>query len=92
MSAIPDGDYGEGMPINALSEHSKRRKFTDREFSTVLAALRYWQRNLEQGNVGEDDEFEPIASNAGALEPLDAEEIDLLCEQLNEGGLVHEGY
>ena len=53
----------------------------ERELATVLAALRYWQRNLEQGNCGEDDEFAPIAGE----DPLSAGELDALCERLNCG-------
>lgn len=54
-----------------------------RELGTVLAALRYWQRAIEQGNAGQDDEFAPIASDNGLQEPLTAGEIDELCERLN---------
>ena len=55
------------------------------ELCTVLAALRYWQRN-GAWKSGRDritvDEYD-IASDGGTLTPLDAEEIDDLCERLN---------
>ena len=53
----------------------------EREFSTVLAALRYWQSNPARRALPEWD----IATNAGVLEPLDDDEIDELCEQFNCG-------
>lgn len=52
-----------------------------RALGTVLAALRYWQRHLEQGNL--DDEFADISTDGGQYEPLNAAEIDALCQQLN---------
>jgi hypothetical protein len=54
----------------------------DRELATILAALRYWQRNdAAQGPES------CIATNMGAFPPLGDEEIDMLCEQIN---LQHE--
>jgi hypothetical protein len=54
---------------------------TDRELATVLAALRYWQQDL-LANEGEP----PISEHfEGGNTPLDAEEIDELCERLNCG-------
>ena len=49
-----------------------------REFNTVLAALRYWQREGLMSGGHEQD----IASD-GDTEPLSAEEIDVLCERIN---------
>ena len=49
-----------------------------RELATVLAALRYWQQDLE-ANDGP-----PISGEFFAdCEPLTSEEIDELCERLN---------
>ena len=49
-----------------------------RELATVLAALRYWQQDLE-ANDGP-----PISGEFFAdCEPLTSEEIDSLCERLN---------
>lgn len=56
---------------------------SDRELATVLAALRYWQLNVIEDEVAED------LNGHGSFEdhsPLDADEIDDLCERLNCGG------
>lgn len=51
---------------------------TDRELATVLAALRYWQQDLEANDAP------PISADFFAeCEPLTSEEIDGLCERLN---------
>ena len=49
-----------------------------RELNTVLAALRYWQR---EGLFSSGCEHE-IACDGDVL-PLDSDEIDALCESLN---------
>lgn len=58
----------------------------DRQLSTVLAALRYWQ---DCGGAGLDPEarelIEDIATNGGSHEKLSSDEIDELCEELNTG-------
>ena len=51
----------------------------ERELATVLAALRYWQRE-GWSNAGEEQE---IVSDGGTLTPLDLPEIDDLCERIN---------
>ena len=51
---------------------------TKKELATVLAALRYWQQDLEAN----DDP--PISGEHFAeCEPLTSAEIDALCERLN---------
>lgn len=68
-----------------------------RALATVLAALRYWQREGLASAGHEQD----IATDSGSLAPMSAEEIDDLCESINvadpevpavvvevEGGLV----
>jgi hypothetical protein len=49
---------------------------------TILAALRYWMANTE-----EDERQEMYPSYFEDYGPLDDEEIDQLCEQLNMGDL-----
>jgi hypothetical protein len=49
---------------------------TDRELATVLAALRYWQDELDA------NEDVPIPEHFAEHAPLTAEEIDGLCERL----------
>lgn len=53
----------------------------DRELATILAALRYWQREGLKSDGHEAD----IAAEHGP--PLTAEEIDDLCEWLNANGV-----
>ena len=50
-----------------------------RQLATVLAALRYWQR---EGLLNSGAECE-IAADCGEIEPLSSMEIDHLCELLN---------
>lgn len=50
-------------------------QFTARESCTVLAALRYWQRTVEEPAEASPDHFEDV-------EPLNDEEIDDLCERI----------
>ena len=52
--------------------------FSTRELGTVLAALRYWQR---QG-CPDGPELQEIASD-NDMKPLNLEELDALCERLN---------
>ena len=71
----------------------------ERELATVLAALRYWQRNIIPSRV--DSDIHDMATGNQRLEPLSDDEIDELCEQLNaarpvprvlvvvEGGVVN---
>lgn len=49
----------------------------ERETGTVLAALRYWQRNAENGAPEWEIANEPEGG------PLDGEEIDTLCERID---------
>jgi hypothetical protein len=55
-------------------------RLTGRELATVLAALRYWQQRLDDsgGEAPVLDYFDD------AVTPLTAEEIDWLCERLND--------
>lgn len=52
---------------------------SERELATVLAALRYWQRE----GVGFDHTEDDIALGGGKFDSLNAQEIDGLCERLN---------
>lgn len=57
------------------------------ELSTILAALRYYQNDLDgrklSAEVDPNGDLARIASNEGQLTPLSAGEIDELCERLN---------
>ena len=56
----------------------------DRELSTVLASLRYWQDRL-RGQGSDLAMLNDIATNAEEVEPLAAEVIDALCQRLSLG-------
>jgi hypothetical protein len=60
---------------------------TERQFHTILAGLRCWQRHIAQHPIYVDDD---IASNCGEVKPLTFEEIDDLCDRLNGGGALHD--
>jgi hypothetical protein len=66
----------DGWPVVSAA-----KQFSDREVSTMLAALRYWQLRLTGETV--DDDFDDIATNGGTLEPLEAHEVDDLCDTIN---------
>ncbi len=55
-------------------------KLTPKELATVLAALRYWQQDL---NANDEPPISEHFEDAG-VEPLDTDEIDDLCERLNQ--------
>ena len=57
------------------------RSVTSRALATILAALRYWQVS-DRNTATKAPEYD-IASDSGEFEPLDNDEIDALCEQLN---------
>ncbi len=54
-------------------------RFDARQLATVLAALRFWQREGLAAGGHEHD----IASDGGALTPLTYDEINALCEEIN---------
>jgi hypothetical protein len=53
--------------------------FSERETATILAALRYWQR---EGSMSAGHERD-IETDFDRLKPLSAEEVDALCERIN---------
>lgn len=59
---------------------------SDQQLATILASLRYWQRDLnEPDNIASNDVPEGIIDGEGHFEtekPLSSEEIDQLCEDL----------
>ena len=56
-------------------------KLNDRELSTVLAALHYWQRTAIL--TPELPEYDIACENCDSDGPLDDNEIDALCERIN---------
>jgi len=57
---------------------------SDRQQSTILAALRHYQEFLRRDEPGVPG-LRDIASDGGALIPLSIKEIDDLCEETNFG-------
>ena len=53
---------------------------TSRELATVLAALRHWQQQLPREGVAFADGFPHFSDET----PLSVDEIDALCERLNQ--------
>jgi hypothetical protein len=51
--------------------------FNDRELATLLAALRFWQRQNSKGEPERD-----IATDGGTFDPLSQTEIDMFCERI----------
>lgn len=59
----------------------------DRELATVLAALRFYQRmRLTPNRSLTNADLDDILTNGGKVKPLDAGQIDELCELINLGG------
>ena len=64
-----------------------RTELTDREISTILAALRYWQGAVN-GMLPQPPALVELASDGGRYPSLTGAEIDELCEQININGLM----
>lgn len=64
-------------------------KLSRRQLGTVLAALRFYQADLE-GRPVSRAELSDIASDGNELEPLTVVEIDQLCEHINSKSNVVE--
>lgn len=58
--------------------------------ATVLAALRFYQasRRWYSPTLNFPEDIQNIANCSGEVEPLTADEIDALCENLNSGGAL----
>jgi len=54
----------------------------EKETATVLAALRYWQEETQMSQRKNHDHFESMV-------PLDDDEIDELCENLNTDPILN---
>lgn len=60
-------------------------KATARQQAMILAALRFWQRGVEQGLIGDEIEIARCGCDDvdGETTELSIAEIDELCEALN---------
>ena len=56
---------------------------TDQEHATILAALRYYQKNGQGEPNNRSDDFHTIATPDDCVISMDADGIDELCEKLN---------
>lgn len=56
---------------------------TSREVATILAALRLWQRTVDQNLLPEYI----IATDAGQIEPMPTLEVEALCYKINTNTL-----
>ncbi len=54
---------------------------SDKELAIVLAALRYWQRNVVVNRI--DKDIADVATDFGHFDVMSDTEIDELCERLN---------
>ena len=71
----------DNSPNTAIDANAKWSALNSAELATVLAALRYWQREGLMSAGCEQD----IATDGGRLEPLTEGQIEALCERLNCG-------
>jgi hypothetical protein len=56
---------------------------SEREWATVLAALRFYQEQGQTRSAHRSAWIEVIATDAGRLKPLKAKELEQLCLRLN---------
>ena len=68
---------------------------TKRETNNILAALRYWQSQMEQAGGRQEQQAWAIQTmpdhfqnDDGEIYSMDAQEIDELCDKLNPDGAV----
>lgn len=77
---------------DALAEHyatpAEPDALTDADNATILAALRYWQRDMEQALHDDREDWTVTLRGDGHFQehaPLSVEEIDVLCDRINGG-------
>jgi hypothetical protein len=65
-----------------MEQTTMQIELDNRELATVLAALRYWNRKVDatRESVPEID----IATDGGRFVPLDTDQVNALCERLNQ--------
>ena len=66
------------------NDNSTPEKLSQRQHATIWAALRFWQRGLEQDLIGDEIEIARCGSGGPHEAPeLTIAEIDELCDRLN---------
>ncbi len=58
-------------------------RVSEREFHTILAALRYWADEECQRGGGRTPFMNDIATDGGRVIALDWPEVDALCQRIN---------
>ena len=88
VATFTEGEYVESILIDRARATEIYRNLgkilgdliiSERETATILAALRYWQREGSMSAGYERD----IETDFDRLKPLSAEEVDALCERIN---------
>ena len=69
-----DGAVVDTLALNA--------EITGAEYSTILAALRYWQESLDLGGGAIPQHLLDVVTDAGRYEQLTVEQIDALIDAL----------
>ena len=64
-------------------EEYRRIEVTDAQFHTILAALRFYQKQGQGDPVNRDDWIHHLATNGDQVISLDIHGIDALCVQIN---------
>lgn len=83
--SLPDAGSPEAEKAIEDAVMADHDAYVDRrETATIIAALRFYQRNCLGGpstftSYAESD----IATDGGEIEPMTADEIDMLCERIN---------
>ena len=81
--------HGDDQTATSSPDPSATFSLNERELATLLAALRFHQDENLQGQVDiVDKTINEIASDSGQFEPLGFNEIDALCERLNNDALI----
>jgi len=83
LRLLPEGEDAPPAPELGEPYDPSMIDLDHRELSTVLAALRLWQRD---GFQDPNRDLHDVASDDGSCVPLNDTEIDKLCERLNGGG------
>jgi hypothetical protein len=80
---LPSGPLsyvGRALELKGYRSIPEQPQLSDRELATVLSALRYWQNGL----LEDGEEFTFGTAHFEQHTPLNPNEIDALCERLNE--------
>lgn len=77
-------DEAEEVGPDETVDAAESRFLAPAERDTILAALRRWQQMLEQTGGALPNDLLDIATNGGTHDGLSVEDIDALCERINQ--------